>query len=346
MKLLDQLRNEIRFRHYSIRTERSYVDWVKRFIYFHNKSHPGQMGEKEIKEFINWLASEQNVAASTQNQALCAILFLYKHVLNTEIEWVNDVKWAKRPKKLPVVFSKEEIHKIMPHLKDVHWLIAQLMYGSGLRLNECVSLRIQDIDFDYLQIIVRNAKGAKERTTILPQSLKEHLLKQIECAKATHDFDVRSGYGFVYLPYAIERKYVNANRSFIWQYLFPSRDLSFDPRSGKKMRHHIHMGSVQRRMRAAIQRSGVRKKGSSHSFRHSFATHLLDAGYDIRTIQELLGHEDVSTTMIYTHVMKKGAGAVRSPVDSVEEIQSLYSTTDNSSHFPDLNGCNAGFTST
>lgn len=309
------MRNEIRFRHYSIRTEKSYVDWAKRYIIFHNKQHPNDLGENEIKQFLNWLAVKRNVSASTQNQALCAILFLYKSVLNSEIEWVGNIKWAKRPKKLPVVFSKPEISKIMPHLKDVYWIIANTMYGSGLRLNECISLRIQDVDFDYHQIIVRNAKGLKERTTILPDLLKYHLEQQIERANAIHQHDLENGFGHVYLPYAIERKYPNANKSLIWQYLFPAKSISNDPRSNRKRCHHLHIDSVQKKIRMAIQRSGIRKKGSSHSFRHSFATHLLEAGYDIRTIQELLGHEDVSTTMIYTHVMQKGAGAVKSPLD-------------------------------
>ena len=315
MKLLDKTRNEIRYRHYSIRTEKAYIDWIKRYIYFNNKRHPDKLGELEIKEFLNWLATERNVSASTQNQALCAILFLYKNVLKREIEWVNNIKWAKRPKKLPVVFSRSEIHRIIPLLKDVHWLIANVLYGSGLRLNECISLRIQDIDFDYSQIIVRNAKGLKERVTILPEALIYPLKQQIERVNATHQYDLKSGYGHVFLPYAIERKYPNANKSFIWQYLFPSKSISGDPRSKRKQRHHLHIDSVQKNIRIAIQRSGVRKRGSSHSFRHSFATHLLEAGYDIRTIQELLGHQDINTTMIYTHVTRKGAGAVISPMD-------------------------------
>ncbi len=315
MKLLDNMRSEIRFRHYSIRTEKAYIDWVKRFIIYHNTKHPKDMGVSEIKIFLNWLAKEQNVAASTQNQALCAILFLYRFVIKREVEWVEGVKWAKKPKKLPVVFSKAEIQNIMPHLSDPHWTIANLMYGSGLRLNECISLRIQDIDFDFKQIIVRNAKGAKDRTTVLPDILENKLRHQIEHVQAVHKYDLEIGFGDVYLPYAIQKKYPSAAKSLIWQYLFPAKSHSFDPRSKKKRRHHIHIDSVQKNIRNAIIKSGVRKKGTSHSFRHSFATHLLEAGYDIRTIQELLGHEDVSTTMIYTHVMKKGAGAVQSPVD-------------------------------
>ncbi len=317
MKLLDQLRNEIRFKHYSIRTEKAYVDWVKRFILFHDKQHPEEMGEVEIKQFLNWLALKGKVAASTQNQALCSILFLYKNVINKEITWVENIKWAKRPRKLPVVFSESEIKKIMVLLDGIHWLVANIMYGAGLRLNECVSLRVQDIDFDYRQIMVRNAKGEKERATVLPDGLREDLRRQIEKVSVMHKNDLENGYGKVYMPYAIERKYPNANKQLIWQYLFPSKSLAVDPRSNRKQRHHIHVDTVQRAIRAAIRLSGIRKKGSSHSFRHSFATHLLEAGYDIRTIQELLGHEDISTTMIYTHVLNKGAGAVKSPFDKL-----------------------------
>ena len=290
---------------------------------FHDKQHPENMGEFEIKQFLNWLATNGKVAASTQNQALCGILFLYKNVLHREIEWVNNIKWAKRPKKLPVVFSESEINRIMVLLDGVHWLIASVMYGSGLRLNECVSLRIQDIDFDYRQIIVRNAKGEKDRATILPDGLRKDFHKQIEKVGILHKNDLENGYGTAYLPYAIERKYPHANKQLIWQYLFPSKSLSIDPRSNRKQRHHLHVDSIQRTFRIAIKRSGVRKNGSSHSFRHSFATHLLEAGYDIRTIQELLGHEDISTTMIYTHVLNKGAGAVKSPVDKISMNRDL-----------------------
>ncbi|MBU2645842.1 integron integrase [bacterium] len=309
------MRNEIRFRHYSIRTEKAYLDWVKQFIFFYNKKHPEEMGEPEIKRFLNWLSNDRKVAASTQNQALCALLFLYKHVLKKKVDRIDDIMWAKRPRKLPVVFSPAEIRQVMAHLQGNYWLIANLMYGSGLRLNECISLRIQDIDFDYGQIIVRNAKGQKDRATILPQALRDHLQQQIERVTAIHRFDLEQGYGSVYLPHALERKYPGASRSIIWQYLFPSRSISRDPRSNRRQRHHIHLDSVQKSIRTAVFRSGINKKGSSHSFRHSFATQLLDTGYDIRTIQELLGHEDISTTMIYTHVMKKGACAVKSPVD-------------------------------
>ena len=317
MKLLDQMRIELRCRHYSIRTEKSYIGWIRRFIHFHKKRHPGEMGEPEVKQFINWLAREANVAASTQNQALCSILFLYKNVLKRNIDWINGIVWAKRPKRLPVVFSEAEIKKIILLLEGVHRLIANIMYGSGLRLSECVSLRIQDLDFDYRQIIVRNGKGGKDRATILPDSLAENLLDQIEKVRLIHRDDLNHGFGTVFLPNAIERKYSKASRQFNWQYLFPSKTISCDPRSGRKQRHHIHIDSVQRMIRAAIKRSGTRKKGSSHSLRHSFATHLLEAGYDIRTIQELLGHEDINTTMIYTHVLNKGAGSVKSPIDKI-----------------------------
>jgi len=315
VKLLDQMRAELRYRHFSIRTEKSYLGWIKRFIHFHQKRHPEEMGESEIKQFVNWLAYQGNVSASTQNQALCSILFLYKNVLKHDVVWIDNIKWAKRPKRLPVVFSEAEIRKIMLLLEGVHKLVAKIMYGSGLRLSECVSLRIQDLDFDYQQIIVRNAKGERDRATILPESLTDPLRDQIEKVRLIHNDDLKNGLGTVYLPYAIERKFPNASREYIWQYLFPSKTVSLDPRSGRKRRHHIHLDSVQRMIRKAVRQSGIRKRGSSHSLRHSFATHLLEAGYDIRTIQELLGHEDVSTTMIYTHVLKKGAGFVKSPVD-------------------------------
>jgi integron integrase len=317
MKLIDQLVNELRYRHYSIRTEKSYVNWVKRFIHYHEKRHPAEMGQLEIKEFINWLANKQQVASSTQNQALCGILFLYKNVLKKEIDWVDNIKWAKRPKRLPVVFSVSEIRKMVVLLDGNYRLIANLMYGSGLRLNECISLRIQDLDFDFRQIIVRNAKGDKDRATILPDSLRQDLQNQLAKVRIIHSNDMKNGNGNVYLPYALNRKYPGAAHSFNWQYLFPSKSISIDPRSGINRRHHIHVDSVQRAIKTAIKQSGIMKKGSSHSLRHSFATHLLESGYDIRTIQELLGHEDINTTMIYTHVLNKGAGCVKSPLDQI-----------------------------
>ena len=317
MKLLDQLRNEIRFRKYSIRTEKSYADWVKRFIFFHQKKHPKDMGEIEIKAYLNWLANNRNVAASTQNQALCSLLFLYRYVLNKEVTWVNEIAWAKKPKKLPVVFTRGEAKSILTLLSGDSQLISYVIYGSGLRVNECISLRIQDIDFGYKQIIVRNAKGEKERTTVLPESSIVDLQKQIAKVEIIHKNDLCDGYGSVYLPYALKRKYKNAEKEFIWQYLFPSKILSVDPRSGTKQRHHIHVSCPQKAVRKAVLQTRLRKRGTCHSFRHSFATHLLEDGYDIRTIQELLGHEDVSTTMIYTHVLQSGAKAVLSPVDKM-----------------------------
>jgi integron integrase len=317
MKLLDQMRMELRYRHYSIRTEKSYIGWIRRFIHFHQKRHPGDMGDHEVKQFINWLASTRNVAASTQNQALCAVLFLYKNVMKRDMKWIENITWAKRPKRLPVVFSAAEISRILLLLEGPHRLIANIMYGSGLRLSESVSLRIQDLDFDYRQVMVRNAKGGKDRPTILPESLVNILRDQIEKVRLIHGDDLKNGFGTVYLPYALKRKFPNASREFNWQYLFPAKTISIDPRSGIKQRHHIHIDSVQRMIRSAVKRSGISKKGSSHSLRHSFATHLLEAGYDIRTIQELLGHEDINTTMIYTHVLNKGAGSVKSPIDNI-----------------------------
>ncbi len=315
MKLLDQLRNEIRFRKYSIRTEKSYADWVKRFIFFHQKKHPKDMGEIEIKAYLNWLANNRNVAASTQNQALCSLLFLYRYVLNKEVTWVNEIAWAKKPKKLPVVFTRGEAKSILTLLSGDSQLISYVIYGSGLRVNECISLRIQDIDFGYKQIIVRNAKGEKERTTVLPESSIVDLQKQIAKVEIIHKNDLCDGYGSVYLPYALKRKYKNAEKEFIWQYLFPSKILSVDPRSGTKQRHHIHVSCPQKAVRKAVLQTRLRKRGTCHSFRHSFATHLLEDGYDIRTIQKLISHKDVSTTMIYTHIKKKGGQGVQSPAD-------------------------------
>lgn len=317
MNLLDQLKTEIRFRHYSIRTEKSYIQWVKRFINFHNQRHPTEMGEPEIRQFVNWLAATKRVAPSTQNQALCSILFLYKHVINTDIKWISDVKWATRPRKLPVVLTKDEVKKIFLFLNIDYLLIAKIMYGTGVRLKECVSLRVADIDFGYRQIIVRNAKGSNERSTLLPDNLIDDLKNQIHKRKIIHEKDLAEGYGSVYLPNALEKKYPSANRQLKWRYIFPSANRSGDPRSNKAGRHHLHIDSVQRAIKKAVQKAEIPKNASSHSFRHSFATHLLLAGYDIRTIQDLLGHKEVSTTMIYTHVIKNGGRGVKSPLEDL-----------------------------
>lgn len=316
-RLLDQVKEVIRRKHYSIRTERTYADWVKRYILFHHKRHPKDLGKTEITEFLNHLAIDRKVAASTQNQALSALVFLYKEVLDQEFGWLENLEYAKRPEKLPVVFSPEEIKSVLSLMDGIYWIIATILYGSGLRIMETLHLRIMDIDFDYRQIFVRNGKGQKDRGTMLPEILVEPLKKQIEKVVLTHKMDLIDGYGAVYLPFALENKYPTANKEFKWQYLFPAAKRSVDPRSGMIRRHHIGQSPVQRSVRSAVRNAGIIKNATCHTFRHSFATHLLEAGYDIRTVQELLGHKDVSTTMVYTHVMKKGGKGVRSPADEL-----------------------------
>lgn len=314
-KLLNQVRYAIRARHYSIRTEDAYVQWIRRYILFHGKRHPRDMGATEINEFLTDLAVRGKVAASTQNQALSALLFLYKEILHQDIGSLKSVIRAKKPARLPVVFSREEVRDVMYHLAGMKWIMAYLLYGSGLRLMECIRLRVKDVDFSYNQIIVRSGKGNKDRVTMLSQKVKEPLKKHLETVKATHDRDLSEGYGNVYLPYALERKYPNAGTSWGWQYVFPALKRSIDPRSGMERRHHIGGMVLQRAVKEAVKKAGIAKPASCHTFRHSFATHLLEDGYDIRSIQELLGHKDIATTMIYTHVLNKGGQGVLSPAD-------------------------------
>lgn len=314
-KLLDRVRDVIRLKHYSIRTEKAYVSWIRRYILFHNKRHPKEMGSHEIETFLTHLAVDKNVAASTQNQAFNALLFLYREVLNIQLDDSINAVRAKRPKRLPVVLTKEEIQKIFDSMSGTYLLMAKLLYGSGLRLMECLRLRVKDIDFEQNQIFVRYGKGMKDRVTVLPESLKAHLQEQLKHVKMVHEDDLAKGYGRVYLPFALERKYPNASREWIWQYVFPSKSLSKDPRSGKIRRHHLNESSLRRAVKKAVKLTGINKSVSCHTFRHCFATHLLEDGYDIRTVQELLGHEDLSTTMIYTHVLNRGGMAVRSPID-------------------------------
>jgi integron integrase len=316
-QLLEQVREAVRTRHYSIRTEEAYIRWIREYILFFDKRHPSELGAKEVSAFVSHLAVNRNVASSTQNQALSALLFLYREVLDLPIGWVEDVERAKRPKRLPVVFTREEVRAVLSHMRAETWLMASLLYGSGLRLMECVRLRVKDVDFAQFQITVREGKGDKDRITMLPPSLVEHLRRQLERAKALHEMDVREGFGHVYLPYALARKYPNADREWGWQYVFPARQRSVDPRSGREQRHHIAETALQKAVRAAVKGAGITKLGSCHTLRHSFATHLLEAGYDIRTIQELLGHADVQTTMIYTHVLNKGGKGVKSPLEMV-----------------------------
>nr|WP_181550579.1 integron integrase [Desulfosalsimonas propionicica] len=314
-KLLDQVRNLIRSKHYSIRTEETYVNWVRKFILFHGKKHPKDMGEKEISAFLTHLAVNRNVAASTQNQAFNALLFLYRNVLGIEFGELKDVQRAKKSRKLPVVFTKDEIRQIITQLEGYKWIMAQCMYGAGLRVMECVRLRVKDIDFGYGQVLVRDGKGAKDRVTMLPEVLKEPLKLHLEKVKSVHDRDLKAGFGSVYLPFALERKYKNADRSWAWQYVFPATKRAIDPRTKVERRHHIAESVIQRGIKQAIRNAGIPKTGNCHALRHSFATHLLEAGYDIRTVQELLGHKDVSTTMIYTHVLNRGGKGVKSPGD-------------------------------
>ena len=314
-KLLDQVRDVIRLRHFSIRTEQTYTDWIRRFILFHGKRHPREMGEAEVTSFLTSLAREANVAASTQNQALSALLFLYKEVLKQQIGWLKEVERAKRPARLPVVLTAEEVQRILKQITGMPKLMAGLLYGSGLRLMECVRLRVKDVDFGYANIIVRDGKGAKDRITMLPVSIVNLLQTHLTKIKAQHEQDLADGFGEVYLPHALERKYPNAGREWAWQYVFPSNRLSTDPRSGKKRRHHVEESSLQLAVKKAVRAAGLTKPATCHTLRHSFATHLLENGYDIRTVQELLGHKDVSTTMIYTHVLNKPGIGVKSPLD-------------------------------
>jgi len=316
-KLLDQVRDAIRRKHYSIRTEQSYLNWIKRYIYFHNKKHPAEMDGRHVTSFLTYLAVKQKVASSTQNQALCALVFLYRYVIKKELGQFDELVYAKRPSRLPVVFTREEVRDVLLHMEGTIWIIGQLLYGAGLRLMECIRLRVKDVDFGYMQITVRDGKGKKDRVTMLPEvvveSFKRHLLK----VKQIHEIDLKESFGTVYLPYALVRKYPNANRDWGWQYVFPAGKRSIDPRSGIEQRHHASEAVLQRATKRAIRQCGITKPGSSHSFGHGFATHLLEEGYDIRTVQELLGHKDVSATMIYTHVLNKGGKGVVSPSDKL-----------------------------
>jgi integron integrase len=314
-RLLDQVRARCRLRHYSIRTERAYVGWIRRFILANGKRHPRDMGAAEVEAFLSTLATRDDVAASTQNQALSALLFLYREVLGMDLPWMESVVRAKRPQKIPVVLSREEVARMLAMLDGQLWLMGALLYGTGMRLMECVRLRVQDVDFGRREIVVRNGKGGKDRRVPLPRRLHERLNEHVERVRVQHHADLLAGHGEVYLPHALARKYPNAGREFGWQYVFPSPRHSRDPRSGAVRRHHVDEGTLQRAVKAARQTAGIRKAATCHTLRHSFATHLLEAGHDIRTVQELLGHKDVATTQIYTHVLGRGAGGVLSPLD-------------------------------
>jgi integron integrase len=313
-KLLDQVRDALRVKHYSYQTEKTYVYWIRRFILFHNKRHPSEMGTAEVTQFLTHLAVTEHVAATTQNQALNAIVFLYRFVLQQELVGVDAVR-AKKSRYLPTVLTPDEVQHIIAHLYGVYKLVVQLLYGSGLRLSEGLQLRVKDIDFAQHQLVIRDTKGKESRVTMLPNRLIELLQAHLQSVRGLHQQDLDRGYGSVYLPFALERKYPHADRAWIWQYVFPADRLSRDPRSGTVRRHHLHETGVQRAVRDAVRMAKVEKRVTCHTFRHSFATHLLQNGYDIRTVQELLGHKDVKTTMIYTHVLNRGGRGVRSPLD-------------------------------
>lgn len=316
MKLLKKVRLEIQRRNYSHSTAKSYTNWIKQYIRFHNLNHPDGLGEKEIVAFLNDLVQVRNVSASTQNQALCAIVFLYNEVLNSPIGNLKHLKRAKKPKHLPSVLSKEEVSDLLDRMEDVPLLVASLLYGSGLRISEALRLRVQDIDFDYMQITIRNGKGRKDRITMLPEKLKPLLNDQIRKVSNLHQQDLANGYGRTILPNALDKKYPGASTELGWQYLFPARNRRKDPKTGFRHRYHISPKNIQRAVKAAARKANITKKASPHTLRHSFATHLLRDGYDIRTVQDLLGHKNLKTTSIYLHVLNRGGHGVKSPLDN------------------------------
>src|SRR5882672_2471243 len=314
-KLLDQIRLAVRRRHYSHRTEQAYVNWVRAYIRFHRKRHPRELGAEEIREFLNYLANDRHVAASTQSQALSALLFLYKQVLMIDLPWLANVDRARRPVRVPVVLTRAEVQRVLSELRGTTWLAANLLYGSGLRLLECVTLRVKDIDFAYNQVTVRDGKGRKDRRTLLPTSIREPLQRHLGIVRTMHERDLARGFGRAPLPFALARKYPTANIEWGWQFVFASAVRSPDRDTGIVHRFHMAPSTLQSAVRTAVRRAGIDKPVGCHTFRHSFATHLLESGYDIRTVQELLGHSDVKTTMIYTHVLNRGGRGVLSPLD-------------------------------
>jgi integron integrase len=314
-KLLLKSQTILRRMHYSYRTEQQYLSWIRRFVTFHGRRHPVHMGGAEVEAFLSHLAIRDQVSASTQNQALNALLFLYRTVLDRPLNMTIDAARARRPHRVPTVLSRSEAQQVLSCLSGQHALMAKLLYGSGLRASECARLRVKDLDFSLRQLTVHDGKGQKDRFTILPDALNSPLQEHLQRVRRLHQQDLRRGHGAVYLPFALELKYPSANTEWIWQYVFPSARLALDPRAGVLRRHHLSASTLQKAVRQAAQLAGIQKHVTCHTFRHSFATHLLEAGYDIRTVQDLLGHKDVSTTMIYTHVLKRGGLAVRSPLD-------------------------------
>jgi len=312
---MDEVRARLRLKHYSLRTERAYLGWIRRFILATGKRHPRTLGGEEVEGFLSTLAVQGRVSASTQNQALSALLFLYKEVLGIDLPWMEGIVRAKRPQRVPTVLSRDEVQRLLAQLDGRAWLLASLLYGTGMRLMECLRLRVKDIDFARNEVTVRNGKGGKDRRTVLPRSLAEPLKREVERARLLHQEDLLLGYGSVWLPFALARKYPNAAREWGWQYAFPAAQRSFDPRDGSERRHHVDDAVLSRALKRARLRAGTEKPVSAHTLRHSFATHMIEAGYDIRTVQELLGHKDVATTQIYTHVLNRGAGGVVSPLD-------------------------------
>jgi integron integrase len=318
-RLLDQVRDAVRRLHYSDRTEETYVHWIKRFIYFSGKRHPAEMGAGEVTAFLNHLARERSVAAATQNQALSALLFLYREVIGAPLPWLDELDRAKGPKRVPTVLTRAEVERLLSAMRGSKWLMASLLYGAGLRLRECLKLRVKDVDFGYRQIVVRDGKGAKDRVTMLPASLVEPLKLHLARVRRLHERDLARGHGDVELPHALARKYPRAQGEWSWKFVFPSHKLSVDPATGALRRHHVYENFVIRGVKDAVRQAGIAKHVSCHTLRHSFATHLLEGGYDIRTVQELLGHSDVSTTLIYTHVLNTGGRGVGSPLDALRK---------------------------
>ncbi|MDR8394635.1 integron integrase [Aliifodinibius sp. S!AR15-10] len=316
-KCLNQLKQEIRRRNYSYKTEKAYLQWVRRYCSFLEQSERKKIDEESITSYLNYLANDRQVAASTQNQALCAIIFFVEQVMGGSVGELSELQRAKESQNIPTVLSPSEVKAVLNHLVGVKLLVVKLLYGSGLRISEALRLRIKDVDFEYNQLLVRNSKGLKDRFTLLPKSLSSKLKNHIEKVENLHARDLANGHGEVILPKALAQKYPNEGKKLVWQYLFPSKTRRTDPRTGKKQRYHLSESNIQKAVRQAVDKSGIQKRATCHTFRHSFATHLLENGYDIRTVQELLGHQDVSTTMIYTHVIKQGGKGVKSPVDQL-----------------------------